>query len=38
MYFKYCNIISIFNLSNFKIKEILFKITKINNNIKIISL
>ena len=32
-HFKYYDIVSIFNLSNFKIKKILFKIAKIDNRI-----
>ena len=33
MYFKYYDIVSIFNLLNFEIEKILFKNARINNNI-----
>ena len=33
MHFKYCDIVSIFDLLDFKIEEILFENAKINDNI-----
>ena len=33
MHFKYYDIVSIFNLLNFKVEEILFENARINNNI-----
>ena len=33
IYFKYCDIVSIFDLLDFEIEEVLFKDAKINNNI-----
>ena len=33
MHFKYCDVISIFNLLDFEVEEILFEDARINNNI-----
>ena len=33
MHFKYCDIVPIFDSSDFEVEEILFKNAKINNNI-----